>query len=969
VSSSDPTDTTLGSAIILHPSGADTDNTVSSYTGGTAASVYDSNDSDTSYGTSTGTTEDYYLQIDDNAVQVGTINSVTVKAYVRSVSGAWVNFSLGVKTYGSTDTVAAAGLNNTTYQLRTQAYANNPVTTSAWSWDEINDIVAIIDHTDADDIRISEIWIEIDYNPTDSIAPNDISDFTAGSPLETSIPLTWTAPGDDGSSGTATTYDIRYSTADITNDTDFNNATQASGEPAPSVAGSNESFTLTGLQSNTSYYVAIKTRDEVPNVSTNFDKVGPITTASIDLSLDASASDLNPLEGSAVTITLTLGNASGLLNATNVSVTDVLPAGLSYVSNIPSQGSYNSGSGVWTVGTVNSGSSVTLQITANVEAVGSYFYSAEVTASDQADGDSVANNAITTEDDYDNINFVPIDNIPPAAITLATGALTDSTIELTWTATGDSGSVGNATSYDIRYSTSIINDATTWNAATQVVGEPTPATQGSGESFIVTGLTAATTYYFAIKAADEAPNWSSLSNSPNATTDAGDTDAPGAVTDLSTSGIPTSNAIIITWSAPGDNPSDGAATSYDIRYSSGGAINDGNWAAATQATGEPTPQTYGTTETFTVTGLTPGTAYWFAMKATDEAANTSIISNSPTATTASTGTIVKLHPSGTSAGDASTYTANGYTAADALDVHDGDYSYGRSLDNGDDYYLAIDDTAGSYSGTINSVTVKAILYSEAGTVNFDIGMDVGGTTSFAATQTHANTNYTQKNGDSLTVQPDSSAWTWAAVDSLIAIVNHQTDTNNMRITELWIEVDYEPGDTTAPNAITDLSASTVDHNNIELTWTAPGDDAASGTASLYDVRYSTAPINNDTDFNNATQASGEPSPSPASSIENFIVTGLDPSTQYYFAVKVRDEIPNTSALSNTPISATTDNAPIIITGTVFSDEGITDVGLNKTVHMYINGVDQGTAETNADGLYLFNVYVQSGDAVLVYVDG
>lgn len=81
-----------------------------------------------------------------------------------------------------------------------------------------------------------------------------------------SVTLNWTAPGDDGSVGTAAQYDVRYSTSNITN-ANFASATQASGEPAPKVAGSAETFTLTNLAANTTYYFAIKTADEASNWS------------------------------------------------------------------------------------------------------------------------------------------------------------------------------------------------------------------------------------------------------------------------------------------------------------------------------------------------------------------------------------------------------------------------------------------------------------------------------------------------------------------------------------------------------------------------------------------------------------------------------------------------------------------------------------------------------------------------------
>jgi RHS repeat-associated protein len=56
--------------------------------------------------------------------------------------------------------------------------------------------------------------------------------------------------------------------------------------------------------------------------------------------------------------------------------------------------------------------------------------------------------------------------------------------------------------------------------ASQVSGEMLRQVAGTNQSFVVQGLSPSTTYYFAIKTADEALNWSGISNSPNGTTSA-----------------------------------------------------------------------------------------------------------------------------------------------------------------------------------------------------------------------------------------------------------------------------------------------------------------------------------------------------------------------------------------------------------------------------------------------------------------
>ncbi len=104
-------------------------------------------------------------------------------------------------------------------------------------------------------------------------------------------------------------------------------------------------------------------------------------------------------------------------------------------------------------------------------------------------------------------------------------------------------------------------------------------------------------------------------------------------------------------------------------------------------------------------------------------------------------------------------------------------------------------------------------------------------------------------------------------------------------------------DTTAPAPITDLTHSDVTATSITLSWTASGDDEDEGTAASYDVRYSTSSIT-EGNWDSATEATGEPIPSSAGSVENMTVSGLLAETSYYFAIKVSDEAQNESDILN-----------------------------------------------------------------------
>lgn len=212
----------------------------------------------------------------------------------------------------------------------------------------------------------------------------------------------------------------------------------------------------------------------------------------------------------------------------------------------------------------------------------------------------------------------------------------DSSIALQWTATGDDGSTGTATTYDLRYRTVGITGTDTtswWNAATPVTGEPVPRVSGSTDSVRVRGLIPLTTYYFVLRVADEVPNWSFFSNLVVRST-SGDLTAPATVTDLAVTGT-TGTSMSIRWTAPGDDGTSGTASSYDVRYSTS-AITSSNWGSASQATGEPAPAAAGTQQTFTINGLTPSRTYYVAIRATDSSGNVSALSNVPTGTTADT---------------------------------------------------------------------------------------------------------------------------------------------------------------------------------------------------------------------------------------------------------------------------------------------------------------------------------------------
>lgn len=80
------------------------------------------------------------------------------------------------------------------------------------------------------------------------------------------IDLAWIAPGDDGMSGTATTYVFKYHASPITS-ANWTAASTYPSPPFPTSGGQEQRFTMVGLTPGQRYYVAMRTYDERNNVS------------------------------------------------------------------------------------------------------------------------------------------------------------------------------------------------------------------------------------------------------------------------------------------------------------------------------------------------------------------------------------------------------------------------------------------------------------------------------------------------------------------------------------------------------------------------------------------------------------------------------------------------------------------------------------------------------------------------------
>jgi uncharacterized repeat protein (TIGR01451 family) len=162
--------------------------------------------------------------------------------------------------------------------------------------------------------------------------------------------------------------------------------------------GGTDTLTITAkvvspnAQTNTA---SVNTADQPdPNTANNSSSVTE-TPQQADLQVNETVSNPTPNVNDIITYTVTVKNA-GPNNATNVSLLDALPAGLSFQSVSTATGSYNSGTGVWTIGSLANGATDTVTITAKVVSPNAQVSTVSVNTADQYDPDTTNNSKSVT---------------------------------------------------------------------------------------------------------------------------------------------------------------------------------------------------------------------------------------------------------------------------------------------------------------------------------------------------------------------------------------------------------------------------------------------------------------------------------------------------------------------------------------------------------------------------------------------
>lgn len=169
--------------------------------------------------------------------------------------------------------------------------------------------------------------VSLAASDSDTTPPNAVSDLLINPDTYT---LSWTAPGDDDTSGTAFMYDIRYSENPITSG-NFDDASDIIDEPYPAVSGTSQTLSAPpgkyAMQENKMYYIAMRTYDEFGNcsdVSNNTTAFVPQREVFFSDTLESGTGNWESFEGS-------WGLTSSVFYSSSHSLTDT-PTG-SYTNN------------------------------------------------------------------------------------------------------------------------------------------------------------------------------------------------------------------------------------------------------------------------------------------------------------------------------------------------------------------------------------------------------------------------------------------------------------------------------------------------------------------------------------------------------------------------------------------------------------------------------------------------------------
>ncbi|MBT6488252.1 MAG: hypothetical protein HOK97_00705, partial [Deltaproteobacteria bacterium] len=710
----------------------------------------------------------------------------------------------------------------------------------------------------------------VPFSTIDITAPDPVSDLVAitGSGYST-VQLSWTPPGDDGDLGTIASIELYSSTVPTTGESCLTPSSNCTAHDIVDPLAS--SRTVTSLTDEAMIYFALRACDEASNCSPfsyTQARTRDVAPDALNISLVPQSRSTNGFQieftapgddgdtGTAqeyfVYVSANSMTAETLGDADDVRVANTQPlsAGQSVVVSV-------------------------LGLTAN-----NTYYVAGF-ARDERDNDGPVSNVLEA---------TTIDTVTPGIVTdlVASSGSGNTLIELSWTATGDEGNSGTADRYLIRYNTSgHIQTESDWDNAIEWTGS-TPVARASGLAMTanLAGLVHETPYYFMVRAEDEDGNIGGLGNSEQGFTQA---IPPARINTLWASVFGVS--VTLNWVAPGDDGSTGdSVASYDLRRSTS-PISEASFddAESIAFPNDFIPAEPGQGETLTVVCPEESTIYYFAIKAVDNFGAEGSMSNTASLTTDDL--TAPAAPSNLTASNVT--SATGVITAQSV-VASSVLGPGWSADN------AIDGNATSPWASEGSTSPSTE------TLTLDLG-SVQSVDRIALRPDGLYTTLFPADFD-LLVSENGTDWVTVAAETGFNTIDDSLivwgfSPQNARYIKL---ASYTSGSISTPEGselfyvllaeIQAFYAGEIEAG-IQLTWMTPGDDDATGTASQYEVFYSTSSFS-EASLDTAAALTGAPPPLSAGSLQTLVVESLPGESTYYFAMRAIDEAGNVGALSS-----------------------------------------------------------------------
>jgi hypothetical protein len=613
----------------------------------------------------------------------------------------------------------------------------------------------------------------------DVTAPEFTGVADATAPAPATIRVTWAAATDNVTAPAAIRYRVYLATT--AGGQDFAN-------PTTTVTGATEATIATGLAPSTTYHVVVRAEDAAGNRDGNQLERGVRTLDT----LAPTFAGVTGATGAAGAVQLTWAAGSDETTAAANLVYLVYRATSAGGQNFAGAPQYTTPPGVTSFAAGGLAQSTT------------YFF--VVRARDEAgnvDGNTVERSATT---------LTLVDTTPPtfagATTATATGA---TTIRLAWSAASDNTTAAGNIVYRIYRATT---------SGGQSFAAPTYTSTPGATSFIATGLSPQTRYYFVVRAVDQAGNQDANTVQVDATT-AADTTAP-TFAGLTTATPVNATTIALGWAAGTDDVSAPGALVYDVYRAT---------TAGGQSFAAPTYTTAPGATSFVADGLAPATTYHFVVRARDAAGNRDAnVVERMAATAADT-------------------TAPTFAGADAAapNVQSGrlNVSWQAATDN---------------VTPANQVVYLAWVSTNSGL--FAFGAPPAATSAPGAL--------------TMTISGLAASTTYFVVVRARDVAGN-VDQNTMEVSATTI------ADTTAPTFGGLATAVMKTPTSVRLTWVAASDDVTAAEELVYQVYVATSAGGENFGTPTLTTMPGE---------TTAVVTGLNPLGTYFFVVRARDASAN-----------------------------------------------------------------------------